>query len=241
MIVRGLFQSWKVPCWFSYATTMDPQVYLEIIRTLEGLGLHVVTSSCDQGGANQGLASAMGIDVGRTTFANPARPESRIHWIFDVPHILKNLRSALLDKGFIMGTNSAVKTEFGINEFEQLMSKVLCSDVTIAPRLSRGHIYVRAQDRQRVRVAAQLLSESTALALRHVFPENGHMNGLANFILLIGNNLVESFTSFHENHYNCLIQNYVAYQSKQDCVPFKPLADFKLLLSVNFFVKKSLN
>ncbi len=183
MMIRGLFQNWKVPCWFSYATTMDMQVYLEVIRTIEGHGLQVATSSCDQGGANQGLASALGVDIGRTTFANPARPECRIHWIFDVPHILKNLRSALLDKGFIMGN----KVEFGIKDFEELIPNVLSSDVTIAPRLSRGHIYVRAQDRQRVRVAAQLLSQSTALALDHLFPENGHMNELSKFILLIGN------------------------------------------------------
>ncbi len=185
MLVRGLFQNWKVPCWFSYATTMNQQVYLEIIRTIEGHGLHVVTSSCDQGGANQGLASAMGIDVGRTTFANPARPDARIHWIFDVPHILKNLRSALIDKGFIMGTE--VPKEFGIREFEELLAKVLSSDVTIAPRLSRGHIYVRAQDRQRVRLAAQLLSSSTALALQHLFPGNDHMNQLSKLIHLLGN------------------------------------------------------
>ncbi len=194
MLVRGLFQHWKVPCWFSYSTTMDVNVYLEVIRTIEGHGLHVVTSSCDQGGANQGLASTLGIDIGRTTFANPARPESRIHWIFDVPHILKNLRSALLDKGFIMGDE--VKTEFGIKEFEELLSKVLSSDVTIAPRLSRGHIYVRAQDRQRVRMAAQLLSESTALAFRHLYPENDHMIQFSKLISLLGKTTITFLSNF---------------------------------------------
>ena len=130
-----------------------------------------------------GLANALGIHQGMTAFPHPTRTGKWIRWIFDVPHLLKLMRNALLGKGFIMGTT---KTEFGLADFEQLLEKLEASDISIAPRLTRSHLYVNGQDKQDVRVAAQLISMSVSQAFQHLFPEDEKMREVARVLLAFG-------------------------------------------------------
>ena len=88
-----------------------------------------------------------------------------------------------MSKGFVMGTT---KTEFGLADFEQLLEKLEASEISIAPRLTRSHLYVNGQDKQNVRVAAQLLSMSVGQAFRHLFPGDSKMQEVANVLLAFG-------------------------------------------------------
>ena len=78
------------------------------------------------------------------------------------------------------------KTEFGLEEFEKILDELGRSHISIAPKLSTGHIYVNGQDKQRVRCAAQLLSSSTAQAARELFPTDQKMQELAQFLQAVG-------------------------------------------------------
>jgi hypothetical protein len=68
----------------------------------------------------------------------------------------------------------------------------MCRDLTnyvpgeyrIAPKLSEKHFSVQGGQRQRVSLAAQLLSSHTAAGLRHISPEKEEQ---ANFIQLVNN------------------------------------------------------
>ncbi len=161
---------------------MGVEKFLFIVKSLEELQLHVATAGCDMGTKNQGLAKNLGIDIDTTGFKNPARDGAHIYWLFDVPHMIKLLRNAVLDKGFILEDGF----EFGIKEFEALMNVLDKSEISIAPRLSWSHIHINGQDRQRVRLAAQLLSESVALAFRHLFPGDAKMQRVSDIIMTIG-------------------------------------------------------
>ncbi len=188
MIVRGIFKSWKLPIYFEYETGlageggMDVDKFLFIVKSIENLGLHVATAGCDMGTKNQGLVKKLGIDVDTTGFPNPGRDGAFIYFLYDIPHMIKLMRNAVLDKGFIMEDGF----EFGIKEFEELMNILDQSELSIAPKLSWSHIHVNGQDRQRVRLAAQLWSESVALAFRHLFPGNPKMQRVSNIVMTMG-------------------------------------------------------
>ncbi len=190
MVIRGLFKSWKLPIYFEYETGrageggLGVENFLFIVKSIEELQLHVVSAGCDMGTKNQGLAKKLGIDIDneKTGFPNPAREGAHIYFLYDMPHMIKLMRNAVLDKGFIMEDGF----EFGIKEFETLMTILDKSEVSIAPRLSWSHVHVNGQDRQRVRLAAQLWSESVALAFRHMFPGDAKMQRVSKIIMAIG-------------------------------------------------------
>ncbi len=161
---------------------MDAEKFLFIIRSIEELQLHVVTAGCDMGTKNQGLVKKLGIDVDTTGFANPGRDGAFIYWLYDMPHLLKLMRNAVLDKGFVLENGF----EFGIKEFEALMNALDQHEISIAPKLSWSHIHVNGQDRQRVRLAAQLWSESVALAFRHLFPGDDKMQKVSEIVMIMG-------------------------------------------------------
>ena len=188
MVIRGIFTSWKLPIYFEYETGqageggMDVEKFLFIVKSIQDLDLHVATGGCDMGTKNQGLVKKLGIDIDKTGFPNPGREGAFIYWLYDMPHMLKLMRNAVLDKGFKMEDGF----EFGIKEFETLMNVLDQSEISIAPRLSWSHIHVNGQDRQRVRLAAQIWSESVALAFRHLFPGDQKMQKVSDIILAMG-------------------------------------------------------
>jgi hypothetical protein len=52
-------------------------------------------------------------------------------------------------------------------------------------RLTQRHLDAKDQDAQNVRLAAQVFSKSTALALKYIFPEDAEMQELSEFILVV--------------------------------------------------------
>ena len=56
------------------------------------------------------------------------------------------------------------------------------TEITPLYKLSKTHLVMTPQERQNVRRAAQLLSHTTAISLRHYFKNNAEATDLANFI-----------------------------------------------------------
>ena len=66
--------------------------------------------------------------------------------------------------------------------FEDLLDRLGDSEICMAHKLSAYHINVRNQDKQRVYLAAQLLSQSTADAISQLFPNEPDMLECADFV-----------------------------------------------------------
>ena len=125
---------------------------------------------CDMG--NKGLLNQLG--VRRKTwshfFVNPAVP-SRFVYIFpDIPHCVKNLRNHTLDSGMVIKV-SPTKTMY-LNK-QHFLDLLQCDngDLSLCHRVTLAHLEVRGMDRQRVRPAMQLFSESVSLAFLQLFGE----------------------------------------------------------------------
>jgi hypothetical protein len=182
LMLRGLFAKWKLPIWYGYDQALAKDVLLDIIKKVEAEGIDIAGVVCDQGGKNLGLAKKMGIDHENTVFDHPSCPGQKIAWFYDVPHILKNLRTAFLRRGFKLPSGTVI----GKRHLQKLFDK-LGSDVSVAWKLSDRHLNVKDQDCQTVSLAAQLFSSSTALAIKHIFPDDPEMLEVADFIQLVDN------------------------------------------------------
>lgn len=69
--------------------------------------------------------------------------------------------------------------------FDDLIVALGDSEIRMAPKLSAYHVNVKDQDKQRVYLATQLLSESTANAISQLFPSDPDMLELSDFVATI--------------------------------------------------------
>lgn len=104
----------------------------------------------------------------------------------DVPHQLKFIRNNLLGHGFTLHGNSKPTVTNGI--IRELIIRGQY-DLKTAHRLSHKHIDVVAAKNMNVRLAAQLLSDTTATSLKY-FGEQGLLQSkdwedTSNFIALV--------------------------------------------------------
>ena len=102
MLVRGLFNNFKIPIWYKYDHVLGKKEYLDIVEKMETLGFHVVSTSCDMARSNQKLAKSLGVTEETPYFPNPSRPASNIFWFYDICHLMKLVRNHLIDQGFIL-------------------------------------------------------------------------------------------------------------------------------------------
>lgn len=64
----------------------------EITKKAGSIGLHVTT---DMGSPNQAMCKAFGADHNKSSVPHPARPDRKLYFMLNVPHLVKNLKSAL--------------------------------------------------------------------------------------------------------------------------------------------------
>ena len=94
-----------------------------------------------------------------------------------IPHVLKLLRNHFLDHGFVLPSGTVINKD----TIRLLLDKD-GDELKIAHKLTPLHLTVTGMERQKVRLAAQLFSRTTASAIRYVCPEKKEM---ADFIELV--------------------------------------------------------
>ncbi len=180
-LLRGICGHWKLPVFYSFNMKSIPMdTFLDIIKKIEAAGVHVVSVCCDSAAPNRALAKKLGVSLSNPSFENPAKPDAKIVWIFDPPHILKLLRNRLLDDGLILPSGTFIDKSMLLELFDKVNTEVSTNF-----KLTRKHIEVKDQEKQRVFLAAQLLSHRTAEAIRQLFPGDNAKQELANFIDVI--------------------------------------------------------
>lgn len=184
-MLRGLTSPWKQLVYYNFDTHMTKDILEEIIIKVEEAGLIVVAMVSDMGSSNLKLLRTLGVNIERTSFKNPASDDREIFVFTDAPHLIKLIRNNLLDSGFTLdGKGERNVTSSSINEI--IMRSV--RDLKTTFKLSEKHIEVEGARRMNVRLAAQLLSETTATTL-NFFGEQGLLKSkdwetTSSFILL---------------------------------------------------------
>ena len=161
-VLRGIISNWKQQIFYDFDQPMTAEVLLSIIQEVEEHGIQVYTVGCDMG--NRGLLNSLGVSEEKPYFQNPFDPNRRVFFFPDAPHLLKLLRNHLLDHGYILADGTVIDKE--------VLQKILVMDnkeMKIHHKLSPTHFNCVSSTRQRVRLAAELISHTTASAVRCLF------------------------------------------------------------------------
>ena len=120
-----------------------------------------------KGSKNLGLATELGVNVDNTTFSHPEDPDKLLFWLYDITHLLKNIRNHLLDDYVTLPGGYTVC----VDDFWHLIDKVKTDncDHTSGFHLSDEHLNIEGSDRQDYRKCMDLLSDRTANCFEKYF------------------------------------------------------------------------
>ncbi|KAJ8947080.1 hypothetical protein NQ317_014062 [Molorchus minor] len=129
-MVRGIKKNYKMPVGFFFTkdtikTNALKDLIVDAVKQLQGIGLSIIATVCDQGATNRAAITAL------TTEHTDDKPSpyhfavngERIFTIFDVPHLLKNTRNALLDCHIQFELNKLAKFQYMKAAFDIDQSK----------------------------------------------------------------------------------------------------------------------
>lgn len=161
VMARSIVGNWKQPIYYNFDQSMTVDLFQNIVSALYRSGYIVVSVVSDLGGSNRGFLKTLGITEEKTLISHPNDKNLKIFFFADVPHLLKLARNHLVDKGFIVNG-----VHIDVNPIQELLT--LQTEVTVAHRLSSAHICVTGTARQKVKLAAQLFSNSVSMALKYL-------------------------------------------------------------------------
>ena len=168
VVARGIISNWKQQIFFDFDKPMTAVLLKSIVSAAEEHNIHVWSVCCDLG--NHGLLNSLGVTPEKPFFQNPCDAERRVYVFPDAPHLLKLLRNHLLDHGFTLSDG----TEISRLDIEKIL-EMDSGELKIHHKLLPIHFTCKNSTRQRVRLAAQLLSHTTATAVRCLLPDKTNL------------------------------------------------------------------
>lgn len=147
---------------YDFDTPMTTEILFKIIACIHEVGFEVVALVSDMGPTNIGLWKSLNITPSSPSFINPVTLKN-IHVFADVPHLLKLIRNHFIDRGFIFSNN----TYIGRQIIEEYLSTTKNSDFKLAYKITEKHLNVMGTQRQNVKLAAQLFSNTMSTAIKY--------------------------------------------------------------------------
>lgn len=161
VMARGLLGQWKQPIFYKFDQPMTDYLLNNIIAQLYDSGFTVVAISSDMGTGNTALWSALNVGHDKNCFfAHPVNVDFKVFVFADIPHLLKLIRNHFIDNGFHYKGKKLDKSCL-----ERLLN-ISNTELTLANKLSRYHLDVKASERQKVKPAAQIFSNTVAKAIK---------------------------------------------------------------------------
>ena len=170
VMIRGIAYPWKLAIAYHFtdhslkAVELKPFIE-QIITELERIGIRVRIVVSDQATCNTGMWKQFGMLSERdVSISNPSDPKRKIYFIPDLAHLDKNLRNSLQSSD--LETVDGEILSFGcIRELNDLQKD---SSFPIAEKLSNRHIEPDNQEKMKVSLAAQAMSNSVGAALQTI-------------------------------------------------------------------------
>ena len=162
VMIRGLVKQWKQLVYYDFDCCLTKEILYDIIQNVESTGFIVLAMVSDLSPTNIRLWKDLGICMDNPSFCNPAAPDRNVHVFADAPHLVKLIRNNFLDSGFTLANGSCVTSDC----VKEIIFQSI-SDLKTAPKLSERHITVQGVKRMSVKLATQLLSETTAKTIQY--------------------------------------------------------------------------
>ncbi len=149
-------------------------IITEIIERAASIGLHVLDVTTDMGSPNQAMWKSFGVDHTKTSVPHPTTPDRRLYFMPDVPHLVKNLKSALVHGQVLTIPRNVVNKEnLPSNEVSVVPIKDLLSfqegmALKVAPHLSAAAIEPSHFEKMKVGPALNVFSKATSAGLKYM-------------------------------------------------------------------------
>jgi archaellum component FlaC len=179
IMARGLFCKWKQPVFIGFDQKATRELLKNVIIYLHKINYNVVSCTSDCGGGNQGLWKTAEITASKS-FLEHQITGKPIYFFADAPHLLKLLRNWFLDCGFMLENDVEIN-----KEPIRILIENTRTEINSCYKLTPNHINVETVQRQNVKLAAQLFSNTTSTALRQYL--HGDAAQLADFVQLVNN------------------------------------------------------
>lgn len=164
-MVRGLSMKWKqaIAYFFTHNTVSSSNLskYItEGVTKLQNIGLSVRCIVCDQGPTNISAVKQLGFNNEDRPVLNIPGINRNIYVIFDVPHLLKNVRNNLQRHNIQIDSKI-----ISWKHIERFYETDKSCPIRLAPRLTDRHLDLGCAYKMKVRPAAQILSHSVAAGM----------------------------------------------------------------------------
>jgi len=204
-MIRGIKKSYKMPIAFYFTKTtikseILKQLIVNIITRLQEVGLNIVATVCDQGTTNQkALRLLTEENTDNPTSYHFMVNKAPIVTIFDVPHLLKCTRNALLTCNIEFEPNKFANFDHILNTYNLDKTK---RTYRCLNKLNDNHFNMKDSFmKMKVSVAARQLSHTMAAAIETFYScgYNGEAGSLqtAEFI----HNIDNLFDSLNSNQF----------------------------------------
>ncbi|CAK1601293.1 unnamed protein product [Parnassius mnemosyne] len=164
LMLRGITSKWKQPIGFSFISSskIDDQLKTWIIATVKRLlelGFNIRAFVSDLGSDFLAFSKTLGNSKESSCFEIGGH---NIYYIFDVPHLMKCVRNNLINYNFEFD-GKTTRWEDITNMYELDKMK----DMRSAPRLTDSHLQPNSFQKQKVRFAVQVFSNSVVAAFKN--------------------------------------------------------------------------
>lgn len=182
-MARGLFDNWKQPIYLGFDVKMTKELLENVITRLHHINYNVVACVSDCGGGNQGLWKNVAVNEQKLFSEHPITKKP-VYFFADIPHVLKLLRNWFLDTGFVLQNGKVIDK----NPVKILLENTR-SEINACYKITPLHLNCERAQRQNVKLAAQLFSNTTATALKHYLPgeDKEASAAIGNFFQLVNN------------------------------------------------------
>ena len=183
-MVQGVHHKWTQPIAYYFVsktcpTTMLKLLIQDVVRAVLSVGLNVLATVSDQGPNNRGAISELRQQYGDNIFYSV--DNHRLVHVWDMPHIIKNVRNNLLSSNLEFDDGKVAKWRHLIEYYkqEELWGCKISS-------LTLKHLNPQGRDKMRVSYATKVFSTSTANCMETVLRASDFavLSGCSDFVAL---------------------------------------------------------
>lgn len=181
-LISGIATRWKQAVAYhftgdSVSGTLLKNLVTKIVEKANSIGLNVIAVTSDMGSSNRAMWREFGVMSSRSRTVShvehPCHPNDVLYFLADVPHIVKNLRAALVKHKTII-LPPEICEEFSLSDPHVELSHIKdlidfqSIDAPLAPKLTKKDIDPNHFKKMNVGSAMHVFSNSVSAGLKYM-------------------------------------------------------------------------
>ncbi|CAB3379322.1 Hypothetical predicted protein [Cloeon dipterum] len=189
VMAAGIFAPWKTPFYLGFKQELSVDLVYSWIEKLHEVGFTAASITSDLGPKNQKLYRLLNVTKERPFFLSPCDGK-KVFVFADPPHMLKLCRNHLIDQQLVLNSNEEKKNWIRAScqplaELVHLRREDGIDEDLTNKKMLAAHLKVKGAERQKVRIAAETCSRTTAAMLSKYKDRlsSEHVDGTIKYIL----------------------------------------------------------